>query len=294
MISETKFAAIERLQGELARGEAMPPSVPRSLPLEAIREEPIVFQPRKDGVDPERVEKISQDVNGGVLDEQIHVWWSGMGWIVVDGHHRMAAYRLKADRDGEKGLKAPVKVLIGHSLDQAMAVASKLNSREKDPITREEKMDSAWVLICRDVGSKKELHEWTGISQGQIGIMRALFKRLRERRKSPMRLMGMTWENARLMDKKGKLKPEWSPEQEEAMAQEWGRKLLKALGEKMRMQPEVLARAIQIVSEELPHRLIRSDAFHDGFEKAKETTGFDLLEAEGIEAGGDKGLEADF
>jgi len=46
-------------------------------------------------------------LDGSNLDEPIHVWWSGTRWIVIEGHHRHAAYILKRDQMG-KILQVPV------------------------------------------------------------------------------------------------------------------------------------------------------------------------------------------
>jgi hypothetical protein len=78
-----------------------PLKVPRSRSLEFIHVEACVFQPREIGLDHERVEEISEDLNGGALDERVRVWWSGMRWTVIDGHHRHAAYTLPRKNSGE-------------------------------------------------------------------------------------------------------------------------------------------------------------------------------------------------
>jgi hypothetical protein len=270
-LSENRSEAIDRLKVERLTNPQPPLKVPRSLPLEAIHVEPCVFQPREIGLDPERVEEISEGLNGGALDERVHVWWSGKRWIVIDGHHRHAAYTLLRETSGET-LKVPVEAHPQFSLGEAMGAAAKINSRERVTITREEKGNNAWRLVCLGDGSIAQQAEWSGVSKAQISIMRKTHERLLKRRiKGPI-MIDRGWDWCRETDK-GDTQREFTPEAQEAMAQEWAVKIGKALGGKATECPDILARALEIISLALPARLIESDAFSD----ALDGTGRELL-----------------
>jgi hypothetical protein len=41
--------------------------------------------------------KMATKTYGGPLPDPITIWWSGRNWFVIDGHHRIAAYRQVVD-----------------------------------------------------------------------------------------------------------------------------------------------------------------------------------------------------
>ncbi|WP_460273933.1 hypothetical protein [Celeribacter sp. ULVN23_4] len=269
--NETRSAAIERLKVEREANPLPPPKVPRSLPLDALHVEPAVFQPREIGLDQERVKEISEGLNGGALDERVHIWWSGKRWIVIDGHHRHAAYMLLRETSGET-LKVPVEAHPQFSLGEAMGAAAKINSRDRVRITREEKGNNAWRLVCLGEGSIAEQAEWSGASKAQISIMRKTFESLRERRIKAPTMIDRGWDWSRQIAK-GDSPREFTEEVQEGMAQDWAKKIGNALGGKATECPGVLARALQIISPTLPARLLDSEAFWDALNE----TGREIL-----------------
>lgn len=270
--TETRSAAIERLEEERRINPGKAPKAPRSLPLREIGVEPAVFQVRAGGLDDERVEEISRDLEGTRLEDRVHVWWGGGRWIAIDGHHRLAAYQLAQERSG-KTLKVPVEAHPDMSLGKALGAAVALNSREKVAITREEKGDAAWRLVCHGQGSIAEQSHWSGASKAQISNMRATLKRLVERGLATSTMVDQGWDWSRCLDR-GKAHGDFTPDMQEAMAQDWAKRIGKALGGKATENPGVLARAIEIISPELPAGLIESVPFWD----ALNTTGRAMLE----------------
>lgn len=61
--------------------------------------------------------------------------------VLLDGHHRLAAYAAKGRRE-----EIPADVLQGDRLD-AMLAAVRANSRDTLPLTQQERMDAAWRLV---------------------------------------------------------------------------------------------------------------------------------------------------
>lgn len=62
--------------------------------------------------------------------------------VLLDGHHRVAAY---ATTNGHRA--AVPAVVVQGSLTEAMLAAVKANSRESLPLTKNERMDAAWRLV---------------------------------------------------------------------------------------------------------------------------------------------------
>lgn len=257
---ETPSAALERLRREKAENPQPPYRTPERLHLKEISTESLVFQVRAAGLDMERVEEIAGDLSAPDLDDPIHVWWGGKRWIVIDGHHRLAAHRLAQERGGE-ARKVAVKAHPTMPLEEALGAASLLNAREKVTITREERGDAAWRLVCCGTGSIKEQAAWSGAGKSQISIMRGVFDRLQAKRIPHETLIDRGWDWSRALDQ-GKNKGEFNPDMIEVQAQEWAKKLGRALGsQRLAESPEVLARALQIISPALPSGLIQTDTF---------------------------------
>lgn len=162
--SETRRAARKRLDDEQHQqgSHRKPPKEPRRLPLSDIHIEPVAFQPRGDGLNSDRAEVISRGLGQGRLDDPVHVWWSGMRWIVIDGHHRVEAYRMKQEREGGKALMVSVRCHWGCNAAEALALSGNLNGRPKETITKTERLETAWVLVCDGQGSITQQADQTG------------------------------------------------------------------------------------------------------------------------------------
>ncbi|MBT2131946.1 hypothetical protein, partial [Aliiroseovarius lamellibrachiae] len=200
-----------------------------------------------------------------------------------DGHHRAAAYHLREAR-GEATIKVPVEAHPNMPLNAAIGAASKLNGREKVTITRAEKGNAAWKMVCEGSGSIAELVKWSGVSKQQISIMRGVLKRLRERGISTSQMIDQGWDWSRDTDK-SKSTSEFTENAAEAMAQDWAERIGKALGGKAVDNPGVVARALEIISPALPSRMIESDAFWDALNGAGRNLleEFDLEEEDSLE-----------
>ena len=280
--TDTPSAAIERLKAEKDANPNQPKKVPRKLPLSALHVEPLVFQVRTEGLDLDRVEEIAKGLNGNKLDDPLHIWWSGLRWIIIEGHHRHAAYLIKAERDGVT-LKVPVEAHVDMPLSEAMGAAAVLNDRDKVSISKSEKLDMAWTLVCMQDRSIAQIAKAAGISKSQISKMRQVLVSLEAGKFTISQMIDQGWAKCREWAQ-GKTRRDWSSDALEEMAQEMAEELMKLKVTSAVKSPDVFARAIEILAHELPSRLLSSDPFWD----ALNTTGREmLLEFDRDEAEGD-------
>lgn len=266
--SETRSAAIERLKRERLTNLRKPSKVPRSVALRELHVEPLVFQVRADGLDADRIEEIAKGLQGTKLDDPLHIWWSGSRWIIIEGHHRYAAYRLKAERDGVT-LKVPVEAHVDMTLFEARGAAGKLNDRDKVSISRAEKQDNAWSLVCMKEGSIAETVLASGASKSQISVMRTALADLEAWGRPIEQLLDSGWAQCREWAN-GKSNREYSGDELEELAHALADELKKVRTvASLVATPTILARALQIISTELPCQLLESESFED----ALRTTG---------------------
>jgi ParB-like chromosome segregation protein Spo0J len=90
-------------------------------------------------------------------------------WVCIDGHHRLAAYKMAGITT------APVQVLEG-SVDDAIRTAARENTKDKLSFTKRDRMNLAWRLTTQSIGSKREVAEESGASQSQVATMRRMRK----------------------------------------------------------------------------------------------------------------------
>lgn len=99
--------------------------------------------------------------------------------LVVDGHHRIAAYR------GLKKSKIKARVL-DCSYKEMLLISGRLHLDASLPLTQAERSDFAWRLVAEELGyTKKETSQATGIGVRTIGYMRATLKDLKSREIEP-------------------------------------------------------------------------------------------------------------
>jgi len=245
---------LTRLRGEA--GHAIRPGEPNRLPLTNIKTAEVVFQPRDiqaaflatDG----HVKGLAEAVKEGGADafDPLTVWWSGRGWYVIDGHHRLMALRkVQRERSGSKIETVPVTVFTG-TLNDAISQSAALNSKDKLPMRKADKLERAWKLVCLDGMTKKQIHEATTISGRTIATMREKRRGLLAREEQPLEWF---WKDVLADQRPTNHDEEW----EERQAREWMERFVKAFGTKLAEQPEIAARALRLYSERLPIELVR-------------------------------------
>ncbi|MEM5342404.1 hypothetical protein [Paraburkholderia azotifigens] len=180
-------------------------TLPDTMPLDALEVLPEIFQPRKieeeDAKQPNRRARASGVVfaehvvklaahlsNPGKELDPILVLRVGDRSIVVDGHHRTAAYTLK----GRQGI--PVRWF--HDSPRAAYIeAGRQNFKETAQSSIATKSQLAWVMVCDDEmeWSRPQIIAATTVSEGTVANMRRARTQYKERRDAPPSL----WQDAR-------------------------------------------------------------------------------------------------
>jgi ParB-like chromosome segregation protein Spo0J len=255
---EGSFAeSVKRLREEA--GKAPVPSKPVRLRLKEIRTAERAFQPRDIetawlALD-SHVKALTEAVKNaeGNAFDPITVWWSGLHWYVIDGHHRMKAY-LRAKKEDEK-LKietVPVNVFEG-TIELAIQEAVTLNSKDKLPMSKADKLERAWKLVClnADGMTKEQIVKATTVSERTVANMRRERRTLLQHGEAD--LLALTWVDVLAHGRPASHDDEW----QERQAIQWQKRLVKHFGKKFAEQPEIAARALELYSARLPEELVR-------------------------------------
>jgi hypothetical protein len=174
----------------------------------------------------------------------------GDRFYVVDGHHRLAAY------DTAQWSRAIPAEVFGGTLPEARREALRLNSRNKLPMTKDDKQEAAWRLVKQGLG-REQIHEWTGASTSNVSKMKAKLSKLRDRGRTTEELGALTWVQAR---------GDWTPEERDFDVDAWQErkadKLVDAMqkahiGHMLRKQPEITAMALEKLDANLPEALMK-------------------------------------
>lgn len=153
--------------------------VRQQVSLRNISMKPDVFQFRHFEVDPHHVDDLAGVLDTGNMLDPLTLWKDPEtgGLVVVDGHHRLAAYK-------QAGWRKKVPALVHRcGIEQARLMALRENGKTRLPLTKDERMDAAWALVCLSLPeySRRVIRETTGVSDGTVATMRrtrdALVKR---------------------------------------------------------------------------------------------------------------------
>ncbi|TDR05952.1 ParB N-terminal domain-containing protein [Marinomonas communis] len=256
LMTATFTEVFEKLEQEQANGKAEP-KVDSLLHLEQIHEAIEVFQPRDLANDTASKEQHIRNLMDAIFNESgnrldpIVVWWSGFKWYVLDGHHRLMAYKRVQGLKKIKILEIPVRVFSG-SLVLAMAESTRLNSKDKLAMTRDDKFNRAWLFIAMDKGlSKREVATICKVGSATVSRMRKKLNEIRELQPHDWQsvALGMSWKEAMAFNQNGRVIDDgW----EDRLALEWSKRIAKTFGNKPQQQPEVFVRALEMYS---PHML---------------------------------------
>lgn len=166
------------MAAEVATGDPHRPRNPKTLPLAALHAAPDVFQMRHPLLSltrlPEAVAALWRLIRQGVTLDPMTVWWSGQRWIVLDGHHRLQAYRHDAEEQGipQDEYPAPVMAFAG-TLEEAEKEAGRENAKVRNPVSNQERQEWAWrLLVSGSETSPTAIVKATGISRMQVYRMR--------------------------------------------------------------------------------------------------------------------------
>lgn len=192
------------LKQEMGEGTDPKPKRPRTLSLDNLTEEPAIFQMRTlggslDGFD-EHVAKLLSRLRQKRPLLPILIWWTGQRWVILDGHHRLAAYHLHAEATGAtaKAYKVPVKACPAETLEDAEKAAHEDNAMVRNPVQDVDRKELGWKLTAEDpTRSYGFISERTGFSPSTARDMRKVYHKLREKRWSTTRIKAASWAAAR-------------------------------------------------------------------------------------------------
>jgi hypothetical protein len=251
---------IERLrEAERVYRDVEKPSVEGEvvrLSVEDILTDTTLFQPREfaygwEEEDQDHVGKLAKAIrNVGELDPvSVIKLWKG-AWYCVDGHHRLEAYK-------QEGRREPIDCVwaSGRSVRDIVVSAAKTNSKINLPLDNTARQNMAWCFTLLGGMSKKQIMDASGVSDGQVGLMRRVAAAFKEpgpmkdklRKLAPRGAQSIDWLQARaayvgIEDKAVDL---------EQMAQRLARALNARMTDKLSKDPLVGARALAIYSREL-------------------------------------------
>lgn len=223
---------LRRLQG-LATA-AQPAFLPPELSWSAITQEPELFQPRQ--IDEHHISELVRAIAMvGKLDAII-VIQVGQQAVLIDGHHRMAAYERAGVLDG-----IPVAYFTG-GLEAAVLESGRANSKAKLPMSNTDRQNCAWRLVQLGCYSRIVTSLAAGVATGQVAIMRRVRTELGEDASAHA-----TWGEARRAAA-GAEGFTWSEDeveaQKEALARSYADRMFTAFGNKLANNPEIAAMAL--------------------------------------------------
>jgi ParB-like chromosome segregation protein Spo0J len=235
-VTSAEAQLIEKLTARAAEGANL--GRPDAVHMDSIKELPELFQPRDSELNEKHVQDLIRGLKGqGVLDPVL-VLVIGAEVYLLDGHHRMRAYRTV-----KKPVMVPVVYFEG-IVKEAVMAAGAANSKVKLAMTNGERQDYAWRLVRAGCFSKSQISRASGVSVPQIDIQRKTLKTLGEAglgvgswSRAQRQARGLTFEALTDDEMSAKL---------EAQAEAWADQMARAFGTKMARNPEVAARALAI------------------------------------------------
>lgn len=254
IIIPSSWTTYEELEA-IERSEERNTTRPKQLPLEAIHVADQVFQWRLEGenlfADRGHIKELVR-VLGGQEEPLAPITITPIGskFYVVDGHHRLAAYHSAGWRR-----RVPVEILDA-PLKVAWLEALRRNIRDKLPMTVSAKYEAAWHLNQvktpegRYAYSKATIHKMTTVSDGLIGKMRKVLEEHGEEvsHKQWRQVKHLQW---------GRQDQEFDVDDwKEGKAKEIAEKLMASVSTNLVHNPDILARALEIISPNLPAALI--------------------------------------
>lgn len=215
------------------------PAEPERLPMSQIELVPHVFQVRGLDFDEHHVGGLLSALKQGTDLDPITVWRCGKHVLLVDGHHRKAAYeRFQLEKKQRKDI--PVTWFQG-TAKEAMKVAAEANVKLKLPMTPDQRNNLAWRIVQAGSFSKADTASLSGVSERHVATMRSVMKKLGDA------AVGIdTWRKAMLQADKGKIVLEQDELEArlEAQVEAWAHRLSKEFGNKLQTNPDLAARVL--------------------------------------------------
>ncbi|MEY9196455.1 ParB N-terminal domain-containing protein [Sinorhizobium sp. CCBAU 05631] len=213
---------------------------PTHLAQRDLKELTQVFQIRDTTVNERHVSDLVKLLSIHGTIDPIRVWRCGGAVIVIDGHHRLEAFRRWNRR-----APVPVKFFKG-TVDDAIRFAETANNQINLQLTYQERADYAWKLVVHadELGklSKAQLIARTTISKGTIDTMRKAARELgvRARQIRSWYEAHQEWKHGQGEDDR-----EYNSSWQEAEAMKMVDRLGDEFGKMLAKRPEITAKAFR-------------------------------------------------
>lgn len=254
-----------KLLDEHASSANPPTPAPKAgrLPLTSLQVLPAAFQPRSLGdeiVYPHHVSELVSALSkrGDLGLDPILAFWSGAAWFVIDGHHRLAAYRSSRDW---KHPSVTVEVFEGN-VRAAIAEATERNMKTNLPLLKMDKSNAGWRLVCLTGMKVTEVMATADLSSSQVKKMRRRLREIEEEfpgRFTRDELAAYGWRDV--------LKPTFGGKEEDReidddwivkLAHDFHGRLRREFNDSLSTNPEAFAMAIRLLHNGLPAMLMES------------------------------------
>lgn len=184
--------------------------------------------------------------------EPLILWRCGQHAILLEGHHRLEAYR-RVEAAKERLIPIPVSWFEG-SVEQAVVRSSSANSRAKLPMTSMEKLDQAWKLVLTQTFSLAQIVDAASVSRRTVINMRNVMRKLED---DAADCKG--WRTALNM---ASGREGWEQDDAEALvdaqAKEWADRMAKEFSTKLAHNPEIAAKALMIYFNRVSAEVIKA------------------------------------
>jgi hypothetical protein len=287
--------ALREAEAQLERPEVTEGrSVYVEVPPQDIRTRLELFQPRRPGyglrtVDTKHVKKLATRIQRKNDMDPVLLVKLGHEWVVVDGHHRIAAY-LKLKRT------EPIRCeWFAGTVREATDESLRRNEKTHLEVDQGDKAEEAWKRTLLGWGSKEQVVNLTGCGEGTVAKMRRAVKWHRKHvtreHQTPMGeklfialgpdLRRHPWSkvNRVLLDLTPK---EWDMND---AAAKLARNLVTRMTTKLSDDPEVTARALWLYDRDLCPKLIEALQEHMRSEEETERALEDEAAYERLSAG---------
>lgn len=251
----TVAEALSQIQNSLIAAPVGPPG-PVGLSLGDIIVCETVFQRRDTFGNRHGREEHVRDLKRAIQDspetmEPIDVWWGGDGWYLLDGHHRVLAYE-SLNFSGSVPVRA-----IGGSLADALAHVGKANTRNKLPMSLDERNNLAVFYVCLfPQKSHREIAGMSGVGKSNVGNMKKAIDQVIALGHPRESLLGTSWYEIQRMAR-GAYESNYDRDGEmRKTANEIKQALGPVLGKKPHLKVEALAMALEEISPALYRGLI--------------------------------------
>ena len=270
-------SALIGLTERLSKGTPPPTPNPQTLPLDHIEVIAKLFQPRDMRHDQLQstyhIESLAKSigVNENHTLDPISIWWTGDSWVVIDGHHRLDAYKLYQEilkepivRKGhykhmsDKSVEVPVTQVpvnvFNGTIIEATLHSTAANSQDKLAMSKDSKLTRAWQLVTIELKglTLQSIARCCAIHNRSVSNMRLLWNKAQKtcNAEELATLKSLSWKQARHWDKDAE-PMEWGSEEREAEINRIRDTLVKSFGKTLLSKSSLFAEALERYSPAL-------------------------------------------